>query len=356
VRGSPRAISQFTSATWREHTAVLDARIAPPPDDRLGVLTTTAPVARAARRVRIEPAALGGLAARWAEGEWPGHSELDALQFRDGSERTANWVLLLDALNFCFWGEPNGPRWRVEWRGQTLDGYAALAAALSRALEEGHPLWDAAYLARLDDRTLAEILRPAPQCPMIPLFTERLANAREVARVLLARYDGQFPRAIERCDGSAVELALLLAREFPSFNDVAVWQGAPVRFYKRAQICVADLCEAFAGSGWGAFTDLERLTAFADYKLPQLLRRHDVLTYAAELAAQVDACVPLLAGSAVEVEIRAATVWAVELLRRELAERGIARTASAIDYRLWAESQAPDPALRPYHRTRTPFY
>jgi hypothetical protein len=331
-------------------------RFTPPPDDRLGVLTSTAPVVRAARRVRIEPAALAALAARWAEDDWPRDSELDALHFRDGSERTANWVLLLDALNFCFWGEPHGPRWRVEWRGETLDGYAALAAALSRALEEGHPLWDAAYLARLDDRTLAAILRPAPDCPMIPLFTERLANAREAGRVLLEHYGGQFTRAIEGCGGSAVELALLLARKFPSFNDVAAWQGEPVRFFKRAQICVADLHVAFSGTAWGAFTDLDRLTAFADYKLPQLLRRHGALTYTPDLAEQVDARVPILAGSAVEVEIRAATVWAVELLRHALAERGVAQTASAIDYRLWAEGQAPDPELRPYHRTRTPFY
>jgi hypothetical protein len=335
---------------------VPEATITPPPEDRLGVLTSTAPVVRSARRARIEPAALAALAARWAQSDWPRHTELDPLHFRDGGERTANWVLLLDALNFCFWGEPHGPRWRVEWRGEVLDGYAALAAALSRALEEDHPLWDAAYLARLDDRTLAHILRPAAQCPMIPLFTARLEHAREVGRVLLERYDGQFARAIERCEGGAVELALLLAREFPSFNDVAAWHGEPVRFFKRAQICVADMREAFAGAGWGAFRDLDRLTAFADYKLPQLLRRRGALAYAPELAEQVDACVPLLAGSALEVEIRAATIWAVELLRRALAEQGITQSASAIDYRLWAESQTPDPKLRPYHRTRTPFY
>jgi hypothetical protein len=356
VRDAATGDRASPSQSRREHAAVLDATITPPPDDRLGVLTCTAPVVRAARRARIEPAALETLAAHWAEGGWPRHTALDALHFRDGGARTANWVLLLDALNFCFWGEPNGPRWRVDWRGETLDGYAALAAVLSRALEEGQPLWDAAYLARLDDRTLAQILRPAAACPMIPLFTARLENAREVGRVLLERYDGQFARAIERADGSAVELALLLAREFPSFNDVAAWRGEPVRFFKRAQICVADLREAFAGAGWGAFRDLDRLTAFADYKLPQLLRRHGALVYAAELAEQVDACVPLLAGSAMEVEIRAATIWAVELLRRALAERGVTQTASAIDYRLWAESQAPDPQLRPYHRTRTPFY
>ncbi len=70
------------------------------------------------------------------------------MHFSDGTERTANWMLLVDALNFCFWGEPGEARWSVEWRGNTWDGYYALAAALTRAMDEGVPLTDAAYLAR----------------------------------------------------------------------------------------------------------------------------------------------------------------------------------------------------------------
>jgi hypothetical protein len=153
-----------------------------------------------------------------------------------------------------------------------------------------------------------------------------------------------------------VRLALLLARDFSSFADVAEWRGSRVPFLKRAQICVADLHAAFRGERWGAFADLDRLTAFADYKLPQLLRRFGVLTYAADLAQLIDAYTLIPAGSEAELAIRAATIWSVELLRRALAERGIQRPASAIDYRLWSESQAPDPAMRPYHRTVTTFY
>lgn len=336
-----------THSNWDMH---------PPAGDRLGVLTTTAAVVRESALVRLDPPRLNELASGWVAAPWPEQAGLDALHFDDGTERTANWVLLLDALNFCFWGEPGQPRWRVTWRGQTLDGYAALAAALTRAVEEGRPLWDAAYLAALDADELGIILRPIPGDPPIPLFAERLANAREVGRVLLARYVGQFARAAEAARGSAVELALLLARDFPSFNDVAPWRGATVRFYKRAQICVADLNAAFKGTRWGAFTDLDQLTAFADYKLPQLLRERGVLVYAPSLAAQVDAYAPIAPGSEAEVAIRAATVWAVEHLRRALALFGIVRPASAIDYRLWAESQAIGPATQPYHRTRTIYY
>lgn len=334
------------------HGAVL----LPPAHDPLGVLSATAEVVRSARLVRIDRPAIEALARRWAGAPWPEQDGLDALHFADGTERTANWVLLLDALNFCFWGEPGQPRWRVEWRGYTFDGYNALAAALSRAVDEGHSLWDAAYLANLSAQDLGDILRPIPGSPPIPLFDARLANSREVGCVLLDRYAGQFVNARAAANESAPALALLLARDFPSFADISIWQGHRVPFLKRAQICVADLHAAFHGERWGAFRDLDQLTAFADYKLPQLLRALGVLVYAPSLAAHVDSYTPVAAGSEDEIEIRAATVWSVELLRRALASLGITRTASAIDYRLWTESQEKALDERPYHRTRTVYY
>jgi hypothetical protein len=327
-----------------------------PAEDQLGVLTGTAQVVRGASLVTLDLSAIERLAARWADAPWPDNSDFPEMHYFDGTERTLNWLLLLDALNFCFWAFPGEARWRIEWRGETLDGYNALAASLSRAMDEGLPLHDAAYLAAQDEETLASILRPAPDATPIPLFAERLANAREVGRVLLERYDGQFANALEAAGRDAVSLALLLARDFSSFADIAVWNGQPVPFLKRAQICVADVYTAFDGKGLGAITGLDQLTAFADYKLPQLLRYQGAMIYAPELAAQVDSYQKIAAGSAPEVEIRAATIWAVELIRRALAGHAIERTASAIDYRLWSESQAPTPDMRPYHRTRTIYY
>jgi hypothetical protein len=328
----------------------------PPTGDHLGVLAGAAHVLRQASLVRLDLGAIERLGARWADEPWPENTAVPEMHYFDGTERTLNWLLLLDALNFCFWSFPGEERWRVEWRGETLDGYNALAASLSRAMQGGLPLHDAAYLATLDEESLAAILRPAPDAAPIPLFAERLANAREVGRVLLERYAGQFANALDAAGRDAASLALLLARDFSSFADVASWNGQRVPFLKRAQICVADTHTAFGGKGLGAITSLDQLTAFADYKLPQLLRYQGVMAYAPELAAQVDNYQEIASGSAPEVEIRAATVWAVELIRRALAGRRIERSASEIDYRLWSESQTPTPGMRPYHRTRTIYY
>lgn len=57
--------------------------------------------------------------------------------------------------------------------------------------------------------------------------------------------------------------------------------------YKRAQIFAADVWGAFGGAGLGTFSDLHRLTTFADYRVPVVLRQLGILNYSAQLAAQV---------------------------------------------------------------------
>jgi hypothetical protein len=337
--------------------------LTPPVHDPLGVLSSTLPVVQRARQVRLDIGRLEALAARWAAEGWHRPAWDAALHFNDGTERTLNWVLLLDALNFCFWGEArrsrpkaSQPRWMVEYGGQTYNGYMAEAASLTRALDDGYPLWDAAYLAELSEADLRQIFRPAPGMPEIPLFAERLANAREVGRMLVAKYDGQFARAVEAAGGNAVALARRIIQDFSSFQDISVYDGAPVLFYKRAQICVADIHGSFGGEGWGKLDDLGHLTIFADYKLPQVLRQEGVLVYGADLAARVDRQELLPPDSPDEVEIRAATIWAGELLCRALRAHGIQAQALEIDHYLWTLGQTPSPNERPYHRTRTIYY
>src|SRR5207253_2854288 len=125
----------------------------------------------------------------------------------DGSPRAANYVLALDALNFCFWGEP---RWRISYRGETLDGYWALAAALKRAVEGGEPVLEAAFWAGLRREELARILAGEGE---IPLLDERVASLRAAGAWLLAGWDGQFVNAVEGAGRTAAGIAGLLAAE-----------------------------------------------------------------------------------------------------------------------------------------------
>jgi len=331
--------------------------------DTLGVLSSTRWVVEHASQVRINKEQVDLVCPQLLTHYTPTPEPFwyDRFHFQDGTERTVNWLLVLDALNFCFWAEKNKRRWRIEFEGEILDGYWAEAASLTRAVEEGIALWDAEYLSTMSREDLAYIFRSTKGAngsagEMIPLFDARLAHVHEVGRVLVARYAGQFARAIEEVKGSAVRLALLLAQEFTSFRDIAIYHTRDIRFLKRAQICVADLYGAFGGKRWGAFTDLDKLTIFADYKLPQVLRHYGVLEYAPELAQRIDNQELLQPGGEEEVELRAATIWACELLRREMSRMsGYAITAVEVDQLLWYLGQN-STEMRPYHRTRTIYY
>src|SRR5438876_11616328 len=208
--------------------------------DTLGVLSSTSWVVEHARHASINRDLVSHVSAQLLAKYAPTIEPVwyDRFHFHDGSERTVNWLLLLDALNFCFWAEKGQPRWRVDYQSEILDGYWAEAASLTRAVEEGIALWDAEYLSTMSREALAYVFRSVQAADgsigeMIPLFDARLAHVHEVGRVLLERYHGQFVYAIEKAGGSAVNLALLLAQEFTSFRDVAVYRGRDIRFLKR---------------------------------------------------------------------------------------------------------------------------
>ena len=148
----------------------------------------------------------------------------------------------------------------------------------------------------------------------------------------------------------------MLAADFSSFRDQVTYRGQKVFFYKRAQLFAADLHGALGGKGLGNFSDMKDLTVFADYKLPQVLRHVGVFEYSPGLAEKVDRKIHLDPGSEEEVEIRANTVWAVELICREMRGLGKKVGASEIDWLLWNLGQDDGFRAKPYHRTVTMYY
>lgn len=323
--------------------------------ETLDVLGTTRYVVENARYVVVDQEKVEAVADRLSERELQPVT-YDCARHLCGTEpRVANFVLVLDTLNFSFWPGPNQPRWTVTYRGETVNGYWALVAALRRALDEGIPITDATFLAGLTEERLGQILRGDGD-NVIPLLAERTAALQAVGQGLLATYDGQFVNLIQRAGGSAPRIAAMLGAQFASFNDIATYGDHEIQFYKRAQICAADLYGASGSESWGALTDLDRLTCFADYKVPQVLRHLGILHYTEALSQTIQERRLIPPGSQPEVEIRAATVWGIEYLRRALAARGTSLPAFKLDWYVWELGQELPPDTPPYHLTRTIYY
>lgn len=273
--------------------------------------------------------------------------------FCEGGQETVSYLLVLDGLNFCFWPASEGNRWEITFGSRRLSGYFALAASLTQAIEAGIPLTRAGYLAELSLEGLREILGGRGE---LQLMEDRVKILNELGHVLLEEYNGEASGLVEAAGGSTEKLVGLLVETLSSFRDVSEYLGQRVYFYKRAQIFCADLYGAFEGTRWGQFGDIDRLTAFADYKDPQVLRHLGILHYDEALAERIDRKVPLVAGSPEEVEIRANTISAVDMIREELARLGRPLKAFEVDWILWNLGQQEEFTLRPHHRTVTIFY
>ncbi len=284
---------------------------------------------------------------------------VSAYHFRGEEELTLRYLLVLDALNFCFWPPPffdlasqgrkaqDGEKWSVSGpNGERLTGYYALSFRLRQLAQDFPDFFSPSFLSRVSLKELWELLGP------IPLPSWRVRALHEVGAVLM-RF-GSASRVFSLAEKSGQKLVELLTSHLPMFRDAARYRGKWIPFYKRAQILVADLWGTFGGKGFGEFYDLAWLTAFADYKLPQILWDRGVIRLAPSLAGRISAREPIPRGSEEEVELRAATVVAVERLVGLLRERGREILPFQVDWLLWNLSQKG--LSVPHHRTLTWAY
>jgi len=247
----------------------------------------------------------------------------------------------------------------------------------------------------------------------LPNINVRCQLLNELGKGLLERHDGSALNMISRANRSADALVGIILDTFPGFRDyvdtdqwnapasTSDWTSAKssssvIHFYKRAQIAIADIwaalgrgrdCNSLPSSTLGTdarlricqFGDMDLITTFPDYRVPQILRHVDVLRYEASLAKSVDDRVELEKGSIDEVSIRAGTVVSVEEIVRRVKEniskaaassgnsdrsvsdlRRLADDVSAvtIDWYLWQRGEKLDRLnlLGLHHRVRTTFY
>lgn len=271
----------------------------------------------------------------------------NTMQFLGNPEETIQYYFFVDSINFCFWNEKGKERWQFQKDGAWINGYYAFSYAIRQAFLKDKNLFDAVYLSQIPFDVFSEIFIGRGE---LLLLKERYQIIRENFFVIQEKYDGKVVNLIMKAEHNVNTLIKLLLQDFPSFRDVAKFQNQTLYFLKRAQLFPSDLYHAFKGAGYGDFKNMEDLTVFADYKLPQFLEAEGVLVYTYDLRSKLQNQELIKPGSKEEIEIRASTIYACEILLKRLAELGRSLAAGDLDWMLWSLTQKTEPSL-PYHRT-----
>lgn len=275
---------------------------------------------------------------------WSGSADIDYSQFDD--EELMRYFILRESLNFCFWDSK--PKWKIKHNGNWYSGSYGLLYALNQAIHNNPDILNPNYLSRLSFKEFNEIFTGTTT---IPLAKERydiiqgLSQELQTAGKLAELFDVD----------SDEELLARVVTNFQNFRDVSLYDNREIFFYKRAILLVTDLI-SHVKMIQDKIKNNDHMPGCADYKAPQALRQLGVLNYSPKLADKIDRGVHIEHDSKPEIEIRAATLIAIELIKQNFIENGQNVNSVQVDNALWLLSKQPEFKAKPYHLTRTIYY
>ncbi|KAL4445457.1 hypothetical protein ABPG74_004531 [Tetrahymena malaccensis] len=256
-------------------------------------------------------------------------------------ESIVDYIFVLDTLNFCFWP------CEVEFE------YDDLAAGVKSIIIENPELLKPKNIINIERDFVKQKIFKGIE---FPLLDERVRLLKEIGVRTLEYFDGEFVNVVKRANHSAVKMLDLLSSFYNNFQDVAIYRGEQICFYKRSQIMIGDLYGAFKGKDYGRFDDIEEVTTFPDYRVPQILNHYDVIQYSEELTNIIESKIEIPHGGEYEVEIRAATVHSVEELKKYLKEQGKSLHSIEVDWILWQKGEEARKNIKNHHRVLSIFY
>ena len=262
------------------------------------------------------------------------------------SEARLAVALIFNAISFCYWP---APWWDNKWyESDVRRGSWALLGFLRHAINNRIPVLSPRFLSSLDVASLEGLLSGHGR---LSLLERRAEILREIGTIIENDLGGRVGRLVELAGYNAPRLVDAVLMTFPSFKDEANLDGRTVPFAKRAQLFAAD-CHRILEKGCGqSLTGFGELTACADYMIPALLAKEGVLVYAWDLQEAIRRQIPLPAGERYEVEIRAATVVACDLIAESWG-----RPPMLVNDALWEKAGTVFAVTPTHHRTWTEAY
>jgi Queuosine salvage protein len=272
-------------------------------------------------------------------------------------DEAMDFIMVSDAIDTAFTDFKTHVKFQVDYAGQHWSDSEALFACIKRAMDQGIPILDGHFLAKVTRAEMARIFAGNIEMPMLDEKTELW---RQVGAVLVEKYDGRFHNFIRACPPRLYDggngIVDRLAREFPRFNDVSQYDGHEIKFYKLSQLGIWFVYSSLHPLGEFKLDDIGAMTAFADYIVPVALRLMGMTSYSPALEHAINTYQLIPRDSTQEIEIRAHCLYATALLREEINKirpPEMQVIIPQIDARLWTHYHT---TLWPHHLTRTIMY
>ena len=278
-----------------------------------------------------------------------------------GMEKTPDiaidFIMVGTTVDTAFTDFKTHVKFQMDYAGEHHSDSDALFACMKRAMDNGVPMLDGKFLAKMTRSDMEKIFAGNIEMPMLD---EKLELFHQAGAILASKYDGRYYNFIRSCSPKLYDngngLVERLAAEFPRFNDVSQYDGHEVKFYKLTQLGYWQIYSGLHGTGAFKLEDAQKMTAFADYIVPVGLRLMGITSYSPELEKAINTYQMIPRDSRQEIEIRAHCLYATALLADEInkirpADQQI--IIPQIDARLWTHFHT---TSWPHHLTKTIMY
>lgn len=235
-------------------------------------------------------------------------------------EELCLFYLVFNSINFCYFDSDGNKFDDGQFSGSSL--------CCKRLTQSWQEIKDPYFLANVDENYLLLELLYADS--PISMVKERVIALRELGSFIISNPDFKFSTFFRKYRRNIYFASQAIPTHLPTWRDP---------FYKRAQLFVSMVYGRFSKQeDLPITTGFEDLTVFSDYKVPQTLMNLGLISPGTELQSVYQSGLFLESGSRIELEIRAASIVASDLLIKDLRRvtGNTAINALHVDFLLWS--------------------
>lgn len=237
---------------------------------------------------------------------------------------------ILESLNFCFWPNYN---WKIEYNNKEYFGSDTLLYTLLNATNKGIIKLNINDLNSLSKNDFDLLMKNNNQYPN--MMEERYKSFKETINTIYNNKNFWCELFSIKSD---LEMEKYISSKFDNFKDISKYKERSIIFNKRCRLLIADLFYVSKTIRTN-INNINNIMGCADYSLPRFFRENGVFEYSDKLAKTIDKGIEIEHNSDCEIEIRAATLYALEIIKKELRKKNVVVNSIELDNVLWCISR-----------------